>query len=94
MPQCSVFGCCNKSGINREFTYHQFPCREKQRKIYRQWLAAINRKNWTPTVNAKVCSKHFKESDYERDYAAELLGRKRKMELKQGKNMLIYLSIN
>ena len=73
------FYCLNKSGVNKEFTYHKFPCQTEQCKIYHLWVSAINLKIWVPAANYKVCSSHFKECDFKRNFAAELIGIKRKL---------------
>ncbi len=56
MPRCVVIGCSisseNKEGI-RSFS---FP---KTQEDARQWAININRANWNPTKNSRVCSRHF-----------------------------------
>ena len=64
-----------------------------QRKTYHLWLAAVSRKNWTPTDNAKVCSHHFNESNYVRDLAAELMGTSPKRQLKQQLILIVNCSM-
>ncbi|KAM7313632.1 hypothetical protein ISCGN_003482 [Ixodes scapularis] len=63
---CAVFGCTNNSrkrNLERtstangvEVKFHGFPV-DKDEK--RKWLSAVNRANFTPTTNSRVCSAHF-----------------------------------
>ncbi|KAM7302764.1 uncharacterized protein ISCGN_018272 [Ixodes scapularis] len=63
---CAVFGCTNNSrkrNLERtstangvELKFHRFPV-DKDEK--RKWLSAVNRANFTPTTNSRVCSAHF-----------------------------------
>ena len=58
MPRsCCVPGCKSnyKSGDASAF---RFPKDEQRRQ---QWLRAIHRKEFTPTGNTTVCSKHFEQ---------------------------------
>jgi len=32
------------------------------------WVEKIQQKNWYPTKNSVICSKHFKETDFEPDF--------------------------
>ena len=57
MPlSCCAFGCANRyfSGTKKHF--FRIPASEDQRM---KWIAAINRKNWTPTEGTRLCSDHF-----------------------------------
>ena len=51
-----AFGCTNRyfSGTKKHF--FRIPANEDQRI---KWIAAINRKNWTPTEGTRLCSDHF-----------------------------------
>jgi hypothetical protein len=49
----------------RIFIFFSFPNKNKSPKIYRQWLNKIKRSKFTPSKHSRVCSSHFKESDYE-----------------------------
>ena len=40
---------------------HQFPY---DGQMHSKWLRAINRADFTPTKNSRVCERHFRESDY------------------------------
>ena len=53
---CCAFGCANRyfSGTKKHF--FRIPASEDQRM---KWIAAINRKNWTPTEGTRLCSDHF-----------------------------------
>ena len=61
MPvSCAVVGCtlrcCARTrllGIN----FYSIPSENIHKR--RQWLTAINRKNWKPTKWQKVCGRHF-----------------------------------
>ena len=61
MPQCSVLGCAIAGS-------HRFPTDKNLRK---QWCVAVGREDktkkgqlWIPGPSARVCRRHFKESDY------------------------------
>ncbi|KAF4527715.1 hypothetical protein B566_EDAN016104 [Ephemera danica] len=54
---CAVIKCRNLSG-------HEFPKEAKQR---REWIAAVNRKNWMPSASSFICYDHFREDDYEEE---------------------------
>lgn len=57
MPVCCAVGCNNRSG-------HQFP---KDKTLRDQWVAAINRVDFTPNKATRICSEHFLPSDYEEE---------------------------
>ena len=42
----------------------QFP---KDPEMFQKWRKSINEKNVTPTENSRVCSIHFKESDFKKN---------------------------
>lgn len=59
MPQCSVPNCTKRNGFT-------FPDNEK---VLKQWVIAIKRESkdhklWIPTKHARVCQRHFADSDY------------------------------
>ncbi|KAL0879277.1 hypothetical protein ABMA27_003057 [Loxostege sticticalis] len=56
MPRCCVPNYVETGG-------HQFPRDVKLKKL---WLKAIRRLKFEPKSGARVCHKHFKESDYEK----------------------------
>lgn len=56
MPMCSVFGCNERNG-------HRFPNREKSPKRFAIWTDFCKRKSFRPGQNARICNKHFLESD-------------------------------
>ncbi|KAJ8287663.1 hypothetical protein COCON_G00003220 [Conger conger] len=74
MPSCAVLGCDIKSG-------YRLP-KDEARCI--QWLTAINNPIYPVNMpknnydKVRVCSKHFKSEDVQRDFCAELLGTKPK----------------
>ncbi|XP_049268093.1 uncharacterized protein LOC125757053 [Rhipicephalus sanguineus] len=41
------------------FSLHRFPSATKNTELRRQWIIAVNRKNYEPSANARVCSEHF-----------------------------------
>ena len=67
MPQnCCVPGCTKKvseeNGV--KISFHKFP---ENRKLFRKWIVAIRRdvgKQFRITDHTRVCSRHFKSSDY------------------------------
>ena len=62
---CTVYGCNTGSAYYKpkaRFTLHSFPpVGSKQRQ---EWIENIGRKNFQPTANSKVCSRHFTKADY------------------------------
>ena len=64
---CCVLGCFSR-GKRDNVSFHSIPCvivhqgtkvRELSTKRLREWLAKINRKDWTPKKYSRVCSRHF-----------------------------------
>ncbi len=65
MPCCSVPMC--NSGYPRletppDVSFHRYPKDETQRAL---WIRKIHRDFFTANDSSRVCSLHFKESDYE-----------------------------
>ena len=63
--KCSAFGC--KSGYAsdntpKEITFHSFPLQNKDQLD--AWIRANPRKDFTPSKHSKLCSRHFKEEDF------------------------------
>lgn len=81
MPSCVVRGCKNRVRVSADrepaVTFHRLPTEQAKRKA---WLHACKREE--VGTNARVCSDHFHESDFERDLRAELLNSKPKKLLK------------
>ena len=56
MPTCAVTGCFSCS--RKENVCQSFPL-PKEEKTRQEWLKRINRKDFEPTKNIRVCIKHF-----------------------------------
>nr|XP_015840155.1 PREDICTED: uncharacterized protein LOC103314035 [Tribolium castaneum] len=73
--RCAVFGCKvddqAKHFKKREVRFFRFP---SDPQILKAWVKACSRKDNFNTANARVCSKHFQESDYKEDLKCKLLG--------------------
>ena len=63
---CSVAICSSP----KEAIYHTFPKNSHTEKL---WIIACKREGTINVKNARICSKHFKDDDYERDLQHELL---------------------
>ena len=72
MPNdCSVVGCKKRArapGDNKKkpFLWYLLFCETKVKELQNrskkrrdEWIARINRKDWTPTENSRLCAKHF-----------------------------------
>lgn len=73
MVHCFVPGCGSEHGRTADISYHEFPSDDRQRE---KWLKVIARKDRQPNFNSnssRVCSRHFKDSDY------KLTGTKRRL---------------
>ena len=77
MPQCSAFGCNNVSGSRlcnnseKKISFHVFPL--KKPSLLRSWLRNVNRKNFKPTKDSRICSEHFTEDCFVADKYAQHL---------------------
>ena len=77
MPtHCSAWGCSNRdtpeSKENSEIrvTFHRIPKDVARRQ---QWKLAMKRQDWEPSATAKICSEHFKQSDFKQNSASKRL---------------------
>ena len=67
MPQnCCVPECKKKVYVENgvKISFHTFP---EERKLFMKWIVAIRRdigKHFPVTTHTRVCSRHFKPSDY------------------------------
>ena len=62
---CAAYQCTSQydnEGETTETTLHRFPL--KNDKLLRKWLRNIARKNFYPSSNSRLCSKHFHASDF------------------------------
>lgn len=62
--KCSAYGC--KSGYsgnnNANISFHSYPL--KSDNILKQWIKNNPREGFIPSKHSKICSLHFKESDF------------------------------
>lgn len=47
-----------------EDSFCSFPDENKQKERRLKWIQAVKRKDFVPKKSTKLCSKHFKPSDY------------------------------
>ena len=62
VASCSAWGCSNRETPEAKangVTFHRIP---KARR--KQWIEATRRQDWNPAPSAKICSEHFKQSDF------------------------------
>lgn len=77
MPyRCAVYGCSNTPDTLKGIALHKIPfseddTRPEARKRRRKWINFVTTKRakWTPTVNSRICSAHFKPEDYCRRFS-------------------------
>lgn len=70
MVRCAAFGC--KSGYDssrgadsnceEKLTFHSFPINNEE--LCQKWIRANPRQDFVPTKHSRLCSLHFKESDF------------------------------
>ena len=71
MVNCSAIGCTNRSAQfpDREVVFHKLPRQNKS--LRQQWLSNIRREGTLPKdISIAICSTHFKEACYKRDFQA------------------------
>lgn len=56
--------CCVDQCNNNILRAHYFP---KDKELRTLWIKAIGKQNWEPG-KAKICYRHFKDSDYITEY--------------------------
>lgn len=63
---CVAYGCNNRKkkteDVGRTISFHRFPTDPNLRE---KWIRAIRRDNWQPSNHSRICSDHFKESEYD-----------------------------
>ena len=68
MKTCCVAGCSSRAGKEKDIKFYSIASvNERRGKELRElsirrrteWLSRINRKDWAPSKNARVCSVHF-----------------------------------
>ncbi|KAG1660093.1 THAP domain-containing protein 1 [Nymphon striatum] len=63
--KCAAFGC--RSGYKGEtadriLSFHKFPLKDPE--LMQRWLRRLQRKNFVPTENSRLCSLHFDDSSF------------------------------
>ena len=53
---CCAPGCSNSQQTGKNVSFYRIPTDLERR---RRWIAAINRKDWQPSVYQRLCSDHF-----------------------------------
>lgn len=56
---CPEHNTCQKWCGCGLFSFHRFPRADKNPELRRQWIAAVNRKDFEPSKYVRVCSEHF-----------------------------------
>ena len=73
VASCSAWGCSNRETPQAKengLTFHRLPKEEIRRQ---QWIKATKRQNWNPAMSAKICSEHFKQSDFKQNSESKRL---------------------
>lgn len=71
--RCAVAGCQSDNqtkGADKSVRFHGFP---KNNVLEKLWVNACCRKDHFNAKTSRICSKHFKSEDYERNLQHELL---------------------
>ena len=63
MPTCCVYRCESGSSAKNSFRTFQLPPKSNE-ELRGKWLEQINRKNFIPSENARVCILHFSEDSF------------------------------
>lgn len=83
MPGCAVQSCKNYFGKNGQslgnLSYFTFP---KNQTLCKKWIVQCRRNDAFDPKKVRVCSDHFSEDDYLRDFQSEMLGMPPKKKLK------------
>ena len=63
MPTCCVYRCESGSSSKNSFRTFQLPPKSNE-ELREKWLEQINRKDFIPSENARVCILHFSEESF------------------------------
>jgi hypothetical protein len=80
--RCAVFGCKNnhntKKGTGQDIIFHSAPKSKDMvsQTMRNEWINRCKREDKLNPETSRICSKHFVETDYERDLQNELLDKK------------------
>lgn len=64
MPECWVYNNCKNNEQTENYSFITFPSRDRNPKLFKQWLYKIKKANFVPSKTSPVCSIHFKENDH------------------------------
>ena len=67
---CCVPGCSNRSDKESYLSYFGLPLKDK--KLLKQWVHVIRRKNLLLNSNTKICSEHFVNAHGRQLYPSEV----------------------
>ena len=57
MPNsCVIAGCTIRANAESGISFSSFPKDPERRRL---WIVAVNRKDWAPKVDSRVCGRHF-----------------------------------
>jgi len=66
MANCGAYGCTNRSGGQKNISFHRLPAENRDKWLRRRWLLNIKREGEIPK-NLYICSQHFEPECFERD---------------------------
>ena len=66
MPSCAAFGCSNRSS-DKTLSFHRIPSETRNEPLRKVWIHNIRRSGTLPKDSA-ICSKHFKEECFYKNY--------------------------
>ncbi|XP_014258351.1 THAP domain-containing protein 7-like [Cimex lectularius] len=79
---CAVAICTNTwydaKRKNMDISFHRFPKDPRLREV---WMMSCRRADEWKADGSYICSEHFKEACFERDFQAEFMGQKRRRKL-------------
>jgi len=58
VQSCIIVGCTSRWSKDGNLSWHRVPAASNTQRR-NKWISAINRKNWEPRDNDRVCGKHF-----------------------------------
>ncbi|KAJ8909353.1 hypothetical protein NQ315_003776, partial [Exocentrus adspersus] len=94
--RCGIYGCnntykTNKNGV--KYSFHRMPKAKDlvSDTIRKQWIIRCKRKDTFDADNIFICSAHFTKNDFERDLQNELLGRRKRISVRNTKKEILNL---